>query len=184
MAVAGKRALAGDELVPQPHKNLNPEQIELLAATGFLRMAPDVAIVSQSAAERFFPGGSPVGRRLWWPLRQEAPPRELEVVGVEPSEGFLTLARQAVPDRRAEFRQGGGDAIPLDDGAADYAVTGLVLNFIPDQAKALAELMRVTAPGGTVAAYVWDYAGHTQFMRRFWDAAIAVLTADPSIFCD
>ena len=33
--------LAGDELVPLPHKNLNPDQIEKLVATGFLRMAPD-----------------------------------------------------------------------------------------------------------------------------------------------
>ncbi|MEM7383466.1 MAG: PSD1 and planctomycete cytochrome C domain-containing protein [Verrucomicrobiota bacterium] len=33
--------LAGDELVPQPHKDLTPGQIELLAATGFLRMAAD-----------------------------------------------------------------------------------------------------------------------------------------------
>ncbi len=33
--------LAGDELVPPPGQTLSPEQIEALAATGFLRMAPD-----------------------------------------------------------------------------------------------------------------------------------------------
>ncbi|WP_339911835.1 PSD1 and planctomycete cytochrome C domain-containing protein [Symmachiella dynata] len=33
--------LAGDELVPMPHRNLTPEQIDILTATGFLRMAPD-----------------------------------------------------------------------------------------------------------------------------------------------
>lgn len=33
--------LAGDELVPPPHVNLAPEQIEKLIATGFLRMAAD-----------------------------------------------------------------------------------------------------------------------------------------------
>jgi len=99
------------------------------------------------------------------------------VVGVEPSEGFLALAQQQVADGRAEFRQGSGAEIPIDVGAIDVAVSGLVLNFIPDQRQALAELMRVTKPGGTIAAYVWDYAGHVQFMRTFWDAAIAL---DPS----
>ena len=42
--------LAGDELVPPPHKNLSPEQIEHLVATGFLRMCegylPDSFIFS------------------------------------------------------------------------------------------------------------------------------------------
>ncbi len=33
--------LAGDEMVPLPHKNLAPDQIEKLTATGFLRMAAD-----------------------------------------------------------------------------------------------------------------------------------------------
>ncbi len=33
--------LAGDELVTSPMNNLSPEDAELLAATGFLRMAPD-----------------------------------------------------------------------------------------------------------------------------------------------
>jgi hypothetical protein len=33
--------LAGDELLRPPYANLGPEQIEVLAATGFLRMAPD-----------------------------------------------------------------------------------------------------------------------------------------------
>jgi hypothetical protein len=51
-------------------------------------------------------------------------------------------------------------------------VTGLAINFIPDQTKAVGEMRRVTRPGGTVAGYVWDYAGEMQMMRRFWDAAV------------
>jgi len=99
------------------------------------------------------------------------------VVGIEPSEGFLSLAREQVKDRRAEFLQGSGEKLPVEDASADVIVSGLVLNFIPDQQKAMAELKRAVKPGGTVAAYVWDYAGHVQFMRRFWDAAIKL---DPS----
>jgi len=96
------------------------------------------------------------------------------VIGVEPSEGFLNTARQDIRDERVRFQQGSGETIPIDDGAVDYAVSGLVLNFIPDKKQALTELMRSVDKGGTIAAYVWDYAGHVQFMRYFWDAAIAL----------
>lgn len=72
------------------------------------------------------------------------------------------------------FLQGSGYEIPLEDGSLDCAVSGLVLNFIPDQERALAETIRCVAGGGTVAAYVWDYSGHVQFMRYFWDAAVSL----------
>jgi SAM-dependent methyltransferase len=51
-------------------------------------------------------------------------------------------------------------------------VSGLVLNFIPDQPAALLEMARVTGKGGVIAAYVWDYAGKMELMRFFWDAAV------------
>jgi SAM-dependent methyltransferase len=105
-------------------------------------------------------------------ILQEASPAS--VVGVEPSEGFLALARAQITDPRAEFRQGGGEKLPAGDGEFDAAVSGLVLNFIPDQPKALDEMRRVTRGGGTVAAYVWDYAEGMQLMRHFWDAAVAL----------
>jgi SAM-dependent methyltransferase len=54
----------------------------------------------------------------------------------------------------------------------DVVVSGLVLNFVPDQRAALVEMARVTRPGGTLAAYVWDYAGKMELMRVFWDAAV------------
>lgn len=43
--------LAGDELTPPPWNNLKPEQIEVLAATGFLRMVPDATTTGGGAAE-------------------------------------------------------------------------------------------------------------------------------------
>ncbi len=43
------------------------------------------------------------------------------------------------------------------------------------------EMARVTRPGGSVAAYVWDYAGGMQMMRHFWDAAIAVSPSDAKL---
>jgi SAM-dependent methyltransferase len=101
----------------------------------------------------------------------------LSVVGVEPSDGFLESARRQL-EGRVRFYRGDATAIPLEDSSVDVVVSGLVLNFVPDQAAALAEMARVTSTGGIIAAYVWDYAEKMELMRYFWDAAIQL---DPSI---
>lgn len=93
------------------------------------------------------------------------------VVGVEPSEGFLGTARENLAGRAALY-QGSATAIPLDDASVDVVVSGLVLNFVPDQRAALVEMARVAGKEGTIGAYVWDYAGKMEFMRFFWDAAV------------
>ena len=93
------------------------------------------------------------------------------VDGVEPSEGFLKTAKENLAGR-ATLHQGNATAIPLDDASVDVVVSGLVLNFVPDQRAALLEMARVTRKGGTIAAYVWDYAGKMELMRFFWDAAV------------
>ncbi len=93
------------------------------------------------------------------------------VVGVEPSEGFLKTARENLGGR-AVLLGGTATGIPLDDASVDVVVSGLVLNFVPDQRAALAEMARVTGNGGTIGAYVWDYAGKMELMRFFWDAAL------------
>lgn len=93
------------------------------------------------------------------------------VAGVEPSEGFLKTARENL-GTRAALHQGSATAIPLGDASVDVVVSGLVLNFVPNQRAALAEMARVTVKGGTIAAYVWDYAGKMELMRYFWDAAV------------
>jgi len=105
-------------------------------------------------------------------ILESASPRQ--VTGVDPSDGFISFARHKVADRRATFQVGDAQNLPVADGSFDAAVAGLVINFIPDQAKAIREMKRATRPGGTVAAYVWDYAGEMQMMRRFWDAAVAL----------
>lgn len=93
------------------------------------------------------------------------------VTGVEPSEGFLRTAKENLAGLAA-LHQGSATAIPLDDASVDVVVSGLVLNFVPDQRAALREMARVTGGGGTVAAYVWDYAGKMELMRYFWDVAV------------
>lgn len=93
-----------------------------------------------------------------------------KVTGVEPSEGFLNLARDRIQDDRAEFKLGDALSLPLKDSEADVLVSGLVLNFVDDKQHALQEMCRVVKPGGTAALYVWDYAGDMQLMRYFWNA--------------
>jgi len=93
------------------------------------------------------------------------------VVGVEPSEGFCKTARENLRGR-AVLHRGSATQIPLGDAAVDVVVSGLVLNFVPDERAALAEMARVTGNGGTIGAYVWDYAGKMDLMRFFWDAAV------------
>jgi len=101
-----------------------------------------------------------------------ASPRE--VVGVDQSREFVAYARERVADARARFRTADAQALPFPSPEFDVAVSGLVLNFVPAHARALAEMRRAVRPGGMVAIYVWDYAGEMQLMRYFWDAAVAL----------
>jgi SAM-dependent methyltransferase len=98
----------------------------------------------------------------------------LSVRGLDRSEGFAGYARTRVRDGRATFTVGDAQALPFRDTCVDAAVSGLVLNFVPEPARMVAEMQRVTRPGGTVALYVWDYAEGMEMMRRFWDAAVAL----------
>jgi SAM-dependent methyltransferase len=93
------------------------------------------------------------------------------LAGVDPSTGFLDAAKANLGGR-ATLRQGSATAIPLADASVDAVVSGLVLNFVPDPPAAVREMSRVAAAGGTIAAYVWDYADRMELMRRFWDAAV------------
>jgi len=97
------------------------------------------------------------------------------LLAVEPSDGFRALAESRLADSHVSFRKGSAEALPAESASCDIAVSALVLNFVPDRAKALAEMRRVVRPGGRVAFYVWDYpGGGVQFMRAFWTAATAL----------
>jgi SAM-dependent methyltransferase len=101
------------------------------------------------------------------------------LVAVEPSKGFLALAQSRLADSHCRFLQGSAEALPVETTSCDIASSGLMLNFVPDRAKALAEMRRVLRPGGTLTFYVWDYpGGGVQFLRAFWAAATAL---DPQV---
>jgi len=96
------------------------------------------------------------------------------VKGVDPSPGFIEYAKARVAHGRATFEVGDAQALPIDTESVDAAVSGLVLNFVPQPLRAVSEMARITRRGGTVAAYVWDYAGKMELMRFFWNAAAAL----------
>jgi SAM-dependent methyltransferase len=93
------------------------------------------------------------------------------VAGVEPSEGFLSTAIENLSGRAALYH-GSATAIPLGEASVDVVVSGLVLNFVPDPRAVVREMARVSGTKGTIAAYVWDYAGKMEPIRFFWDAAL------------
>ena len=97
-----------------------------------------------------------------------------EVIGVDPSEGYLAQATATVSDPRALFRIGDAESLPLADSSVDAVVSGLVLNFVGDPAAGVGQAVRVVRHGGTVSAYVWDYAEGMELLRHFWDAAVDV----------
>ena len=93
--------------------------------------------------------------------------------GVDPSGEFLKKAAMGNL-KNATFRTGSSSSIPLADKSCDIIVSGLALNFFPDLGEAFGEMKRVLKPGGTIAAYVWDYSDKMEFLRVFWDAATEI----------
>jgi SAM-dependent methyltransferase len=81
------------------------------------------------------------------------------VQGIDPSEAQLAYARSRPASRLARFCQGDAMAQPFPDDTFDAAVMPLVIFFVPDPAKGVAEMARVVCPGGVVAAYGCDMSG-------------------------
>lgn len=79
--------------------------------------------------------------------------------GIDPSPAQLDFARTRPSLHAAEFRQADAMALPFSDDTVDAAVMPLVIFFVPEPARGVAEMARVVGPGGVVAAYAWDMAG-------------------------
>jgi len=101
-----------------------------------------------------------------------------KVVGIDPSPGFIAYAQKNAKSARAQYEVGDAQAIRFTDASFDKSAALLVMNFVPDHGKAIAEMRRVTRPGGVVSACVWDYNQGMQSLRFFWDEAVAL---DPAV---
>ena len=91
------------------------------------------------------------------------------VAAVDPSEPFVQAARERRPG--VDVRQAPAEELPFPDDAFDAALAQLVVHFMADPVAGLADMARVTRPGGIVAACVWDLAGGRAPISPFWQAA-------------
>ena len=94
------------------------------------------------------------------------------VTAVDPSKPFVRAARERLP--AADVRVGRAEALPVGDAAYDACLAQLVVHFLTDPVTGLAEMRRVTRPGGTVACTVWDHAGGGGPLAAFWQAVAEV----------
>jgi SAM-dependent methyltransferase len=96
------------------------------------------------------------------------------VVACDPSAPFVEHARAHLPDPRVSFIVGGAESVPERNPGFDLAVSGLVLNFIPDVGRTIRAIQHRLRRGGSAAAYVWDYAEGMEFLRIFWEDAVGL----------
>jgi SAM-dependent methyltransferase len=96
------------------------------------------------------------------------------IVGIDPSEPYVALAQARQGSTHVAFEVGDAQQMRFATASFDRTLSLLVVNFIPDRRRALAEMARVTKPGGTIAAAVWDYGEGMEMLRVFWDEAVAL----------
>jgi len=91
------------------------------------------------------------------------------VDAIDPTPGFVTAARARLPE--VDVRQGTAEELPYADDGYAAALAQLVVHFMKEPVRGLAEMARVTRPGGRVAACVWDHGGGRGPLSLFWEAA-------------
>jgi SAM-dependent methyltransferase len=94
------------------------------------------------------------------------------VTALEPSETFVAALEARLPG--VDVRRGAAEELPFADDEFDAAFAQLVVNFLADPERGVAEIRRVVRPGGVVAACVWDYPGEMTLLRAFWEAAASL----------
>jgi len=92
------------------------------------------------------------------------------VIGIDMAEPYIDYARSQTSAPSPIFQIGDAAALDFNDGA----FAGSTAQLVPDAAAAIAEMRRVTRPGGTVAAAVWDFRGGLVYQRMFWDTAAGI----------
>ena len=102
-------------------------------------------------------------------LTAELVKRGAEVAAVDPSPQFVAAAQERYP--AVDVRQAAAESLPFADDEFDAALAQLVVHFMAEPVRGIAEMARVTRPGGVVAASVWDMVGGAAPISPFWRAA-------------
>jgi SAM-dependent methyltransferase len=99
---------------------------------------------------------------------------QCRIVGVDVSPAYVAFASTRARSSRVRFETADARNLPFPAGSFAASISLLVFNFIPDPQKALSEARRVTRPGGSISAAVWDYGEGMRMLRLFWDAAVTL----------
>ena len=164
--------VASDNMLPQHDIFAESDAYERFMGRWSRRLAP-LLVKFAAVAERdsVLDVGSGTGA-LTFPLVEAIP--SVRVTGIDPSGPYVRYAQARTPGDRVRFFVGDAQALEIADASVDKTLSLLVMSFIPDSKKALGEMIRVTRPGGVVAAAVWDYAEGMEMLRVFWDEAVAL----------
>lgn len=103
------------------------------------------------------------------------------VIACDPSEPFIEHARKTLSGVCTFHVIPTADALPRRDLGFDVVVSGLVLNFMSQPASALRAMRERSRRGGTVAAYIWDYAGGIELLNYFWEEAVSLNATAASV---
>jgi len=135
------------------------------------KLAPNfIEFAGISEGERILDVGCGTGS-LTFELAKHADLKEIQAIDFSPV--FVAAAKSRNTDPRISIQQADATALPFDDGSFDRAMALLVLHFVPDASRAIAEMRRVVRPGGVVAAVVWDHMGGMTGMRIVVDTLAA-----------
>lgn len=136
------------------------------------KLAPQfIKFVGTAEGERLLDVGCGTGS-LTFELAKDAALREIQAIDFSPV--FVAEAERRNTDGRITIQQADATALPFPDGAFDRAMALLVLHFVPEASRAIAEMRRVVRPGGVVAAVVWDHLGGMSGMRMIVDTVAAL----------
>jgi SAM-dependent methyltransferase len=147
----------------------NPETYELFMGRWSARLAPlFLRFVGIEDGQRILDVGCGTGVLTRAAL---AVGKTITATGVDPVENFISFARQAANDPRADFQVATVEALPFPDGTFDATLGLLVLQEFDDPDRSIGEMARVTRPFGRVAGCQWDFRGGMPMMTIFWEAA-------------
>ena len=168
--------LAGGAKMQKQEMFAESESYELFMGRWSRRLAP-LLVTFASVGERdaILDVGSGTGA-LAIAVAEAAP--SARITGIDPSNTYVRYAQARAKSDRVRFLVGDAQQLEMADATFDKTLSLLVMNFIPDPARALREMIRVTRPGGIVSAAVWDYGEGMEMLRVFWDEAVAL---DPTV---
>ncbi len=101
------------------------------------------------------------------------------ISALDPSKDQIAYAKKSVTGDDLEFHVGDAQCLPFADRVFDVAAMALVIPFLPNAGRAVAELKRVTRQGGVIAAYQWDAAGDGYTQQPLIDALATMGIARP-----